>query len=144
MPFPNAVVSLNTRTSIHPTHISHPQMIDNCDHAFHQRDDRNILSQLILRILSYCYDNIWYTATHTLANLILQIQTSLDRAGDFSLVTKLSRTHKNVTSLSSTRTPTIHHPHSLAQLGAKIMKSHILAKWKYISNPFTSMTLRTT
>ena len=79
---------------IFPTILPHPPLIDNYAHAMHHRDDRNTLSHLTLRILSYCDDNTRYTAATTLDQLQLQVQTSLDRAGDFSLVTKLGRKHK--------------------------------------------------
>lgn len=77
-------------------------MIDNYAYVFYHLDDRNTLSQIILRILSYCDDNKRYIAARTLAQIILQVQSSLNLIGYVSLVTKLSRKYKNVTRQSST------------------------------------------
>ena len=68
-------------------------MINNYTHDFHHHNFCNILLQLTLRALSYYDDNTQFIVVHTPAQLILQVQISLDRTGDFSLVTKIDRKH---------------------------------------------------
>ena len=77
-----------------PTHIPHLPLIDNYNHLFNHRDKYNTHSDLTLYILSYCDNNTLYIVARTLTKVILQMQISLDRTGNFSLVTKLGNKHK--------------------------------------------------
>ena len=61
---------------------------------FHSQDTRSTAQHLVLIIQSYCDDDTRYTAALLLDQLIRQVQWSLDRAGNFSLITKLGRKHK--------------------------------------------------
>ena len=117
--FSNAVVSLRLRVFIYLTHLLHLRLIENYAYAFHHRNEHNTLAQLTLIILSYCDDNTRYTAACSLAQLVLHVETSLDKAGDFSLVAELGRKHKKNTMLPwSTQTSLTHYPHSYASPGA--------------------------
>ena len=71
-----------------------PPLVDDYTFQFHSHDTRTLAQHLILIIQSYCDDDTRYTAALLLHQLITQVQWSLDRAGDFSLITKLGRKHK--------------------------------------------------
>ena len=73
-PSSNIVASFRTRAFIYPTQLPHLPLIDNYAHAFNYRDDRNTLTHLTLRILSYCDDNTRCIATLSLSltQLVLQ------------------------------------------------------------------------
>ena len=77
-----------------PPTLAHKPLVNGYAFAFHSRDDRCLARNLILIIQSYCDDDTRYTAALLLHQLIQQAQWSLDRAGDFSLITKLGRKHK--------------------------------------------------
>lgn len=79
---------------LHISDTSSTPIIYNYAHIFHHHDERNTLSPLTLRILSFYDDNTRYTVARTLAQLVLQIQICLDRVGNLYLVTKLGRKHK--------------------------------------------------
>ena len=101
-PSSNAGVSLKTRLAYTQHIFSAPHDWQLCSHV-HRCDDFNKLSQLTLRVLSYCDDDTKYRIARTLVSFNLQVQISLDRDGDFSLVTKLGRKDQkhNVTIFNS-------------------------------------------
>jgi len=68
--------------------------VDGYAFKFHSQDTRSTAQHLVLIIQSYCDDDTRYTAALLLDQLIRQVQWSLDRAGDFSLIAKLGRKHK--------------------------------------------------
>ena len=76
------------------THLPHRPLIDNYAHVFHHRDKRNTVAHRTLRILSYCDNNTRYIVDRSFTQLVLQVYTSLDKADDFPLVTKIGQKHK--------------------------------------------------
>lgn len=63
------------------------------NHTLHYSDMRNTLLGIIIHIVSFYNDNTCYTTAFTIQQLSPQIQFNIDRAGDFSLITKLGRKH---------------------------------------------------
>lgn len=125
--FLNAIVLLKTRVFVYPTHLPHtPHDWQLCLRIYH-RDERNTLYQLTLRNLFYSDNNTRYIAEHTLSQLVLQVQISLNRAGE-----------------SSTRIPLTRHPHSPALHGAMTTKSLIHTKSKHTYNHLTNTNLQMT
>ena len=99
---------------------------------FYHRDNCNVLLNLPLSILSYCDKTTQYTTTHSLAPLILQFKTSLDRARNFLFVTKLYHKHKNVTFPSSRMTQTTPDSPSPTSRGVmNIRTAHIPSRNKH-------------
>ena len=76
--------------------LPHRPLVDGYAFQFHSQDMRAIARHLILIIQSYCDDDTRYTAALLLSHLIAQVQWSLDRAGNFSLIAKLGRKHKKI------------------------------------------------
>ena len=92
-PFSNTVASFKTRYFDQAPVQPHLPLVPNYAHVLHHRDMRNTLHDVIIHIVSYCDDNTRYTAALMLSQLIPQIQSNIDRTGDFSLITKLGRKH---------------------------------------------------
>ena len=93
-PSSNVVTSLTPQAFFPPTTLAHKPLVNGCAYAFHSRDDRCLAQHLILVIQSYCNDDTPYTTALILHQLIHQAQWSLDRAGYFSLITKLGASIK--------------------------------------------------
>ena len=93
-PSSNVIASLKSQAVFPPPTLAHKSLVNGNVYAFHSRDDRCLVRHLILIIQSYCDDDTPYTAALILHQLIHQAQWSLERAGDFSLITKLGRKHK--------------------------------------------------
>ena len=92
-PFSNTVASFKTRAFDQTPTQPYPPLAPNYAHSLHHRDMHNTLHDVIIHIVSYCDDSTRYTAVLTLSHIISQIQFNIDRAGDFSLITKLGRKH---------------------------------------------------
>ena len=93
-PSSNCVASFKSKAFFPPPTLQHPPLVDGYAFKFHSHDTRTLAQHLILIIQSYCDDDTRYTAALLLHQLITQVQWSLDRAGHFSLITKLGRKHK--------------------------------------------------
>ena len=93
-PSSNCVASFKSKAFFPPPQLPHPPLVDGYAFQFHSHDARTLKQYLILIIQSYCDDDTRYTVALLLHQLIIQVQWSLDRAGDFSLITKLGRKHK--------------------------------------------------
>ena len=93
-PSSNTVASFKSKAFFPPPRLPHLPLVDGYAFKFHSQDQRSLAQHLILIIQSYCDDDTRYTAALLLSQLIQQVQWSLDRAGDFSLITKLGRKHK--------------------------------------------------
>ena len=92
--FSNAIVSLETRSFSQSKNIFNHPLIDNYTHGVYHRDKRNVLSDLILRIISNYNDTTRYKTTRFLVHPILQVQNFLAMTINFSLVTKLGHKYK--------------------------------------------------
>ena len=88
------VASHKSQAFFPPPTFAHKPLVNGYAYAFHSRDDQYLAQHLILVIQSYCDDDTRYTAALLLHQLIHQTQWSLDRPGDFTLITKLGRKHK--------------------------------------------------
>ena len=93
-PSSNTVASFKSKAFFPSPRLPHLPLVDGYAFKFHSQDQRSLAQHLILIIQSYCDDDTRYTAALLLSQLIQQVQWSLDRAGDFSLITKLGRKHK--------------------------------------------------
>ena len=87
-------VTFSSRRPSSPNQLSHVSLVDGYTFKFHSQDARSTVQHLILVIQSYYDDGTRYTAALLLYQLITQVKWSLDRAGGFSLITKLDRKHK--------------------------------------------------
>ena len=90
----NVLASFRSKAFFPPPQLPHRQLVDRYAFKFHLHDARSTARHLILIIQSYCDTDTRYTASLLVRQLIIQAQCSLDRAGDFSLITKLGRKHK--------------------------------------------------
>lgn len=79
-----------------PPKLNHQSLVQYYVHAFYSRVKGCLAKNLILIIKSYRDNDNRYTSALLLHQLITQTQWCLNRVGDFSLITKLERKHKNV------------------------------------------------
>ena len=93
-PSSNVVASFKSQAFFPYLNLDHQPLVQGYAYAFHSRDKRCLAKYLILIIQLYCDDDTQYTAALLLHQFITQVQQSLDRVGDFSLITKLGRNHK--------------------------------------------------
>ena len=93
-PSSNTVASFNLKAFSPLPRLPHKPLVEGYAFQIHSQDTRSIAQHLILIIQSYCDDDTRYTAALLLGQLIRQVQWYLDRARDFSLITKLGRKHK--------------------------------------------------
>ena len=93
-PSSNVVASFKSKAFFPPPQLPHKPLVEGYAFQFNSRDARSTAQHLVLTIQSYCDDDTRYTAAIHISHLILQVQWSLDRAGDFFLITKLGRKHK--------------------------------------------------
>ena len=104
-PSSNVVASFKSKAFFPPPQLPHKPLVEGYAFQFNSRDARSTAQHLVLTIQSYCDDDTRYTAAIHISHLILQVQWSLDRAGDFSLITKLGRKHKKCS------VAILNHPH---------------------------------
>ena len=127
-PSSNCVASFKSRAFFPPPKFSHPPLVRGYAFQFQSADARCSVQHLLITIQSYCDDDTRYTAALILPDLILQVQWSLDRSGDFSLITKLGRNIKSAQWISSiTHQTSQPHPFT-APREAMIMRAHIHAR----------------
>ena len=93
-PSSNTVASFKLKAFFPLPRLPYKPLVEGYAFQFHSQDTRSIAQHLILIIQSYCDDDTRYTAALLLGQLIRQVQWYLDRARDFSLITKLGRKHK--------------------------------------------------
>ena len=90
----NVVASFKSKAFFPPPQFPHTPLVHVYAFQFHSQNIRSTAQHLILIIQLYFDDDTRYTAAFLIQQLITQVQWSLDRAGDFFLVTKLGRKHK--------------------------------------------------
>ena len=94
-PSSNCVASFKSRAFFPPPTFAHKTLVYEYAFQFRSADIRCNVYHLILNIEFYCDDDTRYTAAVILPDLILHIKWSLDRTGDFPLITKLKLKYKN-------------------------------------------------
>ena len=143
-PFSNTVISFKTRAFDQAPTQPHPPLATHYTHNLLHRDERTTLHDIIIHIVSYCDDNTRYTAALTLSQLIAQIQLSIDRAGDFSLITKLGRKHTKCSVAIINHPPDESPLPSSAPPGTTIITAHTHVPSKHTPNRYTSQNTTTT